>query len=479
MIEFRRKPGDKKRGSGFIFGLTFFLFWLSSMALSQTAVRVSVQTLSNGLQLIIDQNPYSQTTAVFILIKGGKLADPQGKAGLGYLVARLSLDPPDTDFLKELMKSGAEIRVASRGDFLLVSLECLSSQFDSTMKLIYRTFSRPIFSGLRLNNLKEALKNYQKKELDDIDSRADLALLEAFFGSSPYGLSGYGHQLSIENLKSEDASSYHRKYFVGANIIMSVVSSLEPDAIKTVVESTFGRLPKGESFSTEFPSWKLPEKKEIKIKKETPSSLLAAAFPLPSLSARSYVLANFLDAIVGGGPGSKIWPLRSEEGLAYEVGSRLILMKGGSLFIIYLKTLAEKTAEARARFQEKLKEIENSGLNEDDLEMGRNCFRLWLYQQFEAKIKKAELQANFRALEIDYDLAEDSLEAFINKIKLPDLSEFFKEVFSLEKSVFLEIIPSGNDLTVERNQPGLLFWPGPDKQAEYLQIPDRWTCFHL
>ena len=454
MIKFRMKPGDKKPGSRFIFGLTFFLFSLSSMALSQTAVGTSVQTLSNGLQLIIDQNPYSQTTAVFILIKGGKLADPPGKAGLGYLVARLSLDPPDTDFLKEFMKSGTEVKIASRGDFLLVSLECLSSHFESTMKLIYRTFSRPIFSGLRMNNLKEALKNYQKKELDDIDSRADLALLEAFFGSSPYGLSGYGHQQSMENFKGEDATSYHRKYFVGANIIMSVVSSLEPDTIKTIIESTFGRLPKGESFSTEFPSWKLPEKKEIIIKKETPSSLLAVAFPLPPLSARSYVLANFLEAIVGSGPGSKVWTLRSEESLAYEVGSRLILMKGGGLFVIYLKTLAEKTAKARARFQEKLKEIERSGLNEEDLEIGRNSFRLWLYQQFEAKIKKAELQANFRALEIDQVLAENSLEDYLNKINLHDLIEFFKEVFDLEKSVFLEIIPPGNDLAVERSQPG-------------------------
>jgi len=454
MIKLRINPGNKRPGSRFIFWLAFFLFWLSGMALSQTAMRSSVQILSNGLQLIIDQNPHSQTTAVFILIKGGKLADPPGKAGLGYLVARLSLDPPDTDFLKEFMKSGAEVKVGSRGDFLLISLECLSSHFDSTMKLIYRTFSRPIFSGPRLNSLKEALKNYQKKELDDIDSRADLALLEAFFGSYHYGQSSYGHQQSIENLKGEDASSYHRKYFVGANIIMSVVSSLEHDTIKTVIESTFGRLPKGESFSPEFPSWKLPEIKEIKLKKETPLSLLAMAFPLPPLSARSYVLAHFLDTIVGGGPGSKIWPLRSEEGLAYEVGSRLIMMKGGGLLIIYLKTLAEKTAEARARFKEKLKEIERSGLNEDDLEMGRNSFRLWLYQQFEAKIKKAELQANFRALEIGHDLAENSFEAYLNKISQNDLVEFFKEVFDLEKSVFLEIIPQGNDLAVERNQPG-------------------------
>jgi predicted Zn-dependent peptidase len=235
---------------------------------------------------------------------------------------------------------------------------------------------------------------------------------------------------------------------------MSIVSDLEPKNITTVIESTFGRLPKGESFRTEFPSCQLPGQKEIRLKKETSSPLLAVAFPLPPLSARNYVLANFLEAIIGGGPGSKIWPLRSEEGLAYEVGSRLILMKGGGLLIIYLKTLPEKIELARAKFQEKLKEIENRSLNEGDLQMGSNSFRLWLYQHFEAKIKKAEVQAHFRALEIDNDLTENSLETYLHKISLNDLADFFKEVFNLEKSVFLEIIPPGNDLAVERSRPG-------------------------
>ncbi len=449
------KALKRSRWRGFI-NLKWFItihILLLFFNLNQGLAQVKINTLTNGLQLIIDQNSNSQTTAVFILINGGKLADPPGKAGLGYLVTRLCLDPPDINYLKEFMKSGAEIKMVSRGDFLVVSIECLSANFENTMKLIYRSFSRPIFSGLRLNNLKEVLKNNQKRELDDVDSRAELTLLEAFFGSSAYSASSYGHSLTVEAIKSEDAKIYHQKYFVGANIIISVVSDLDPKTIASVIESTFARLPKGESFQSSTPLVQIPEKKEINLKKESPSSFLAAAFPLPPLSTKNYVLAKFLEAVIGQGPGSKIWPLRGEESLAYEAGSKAILMRGGGLLIIYLKTLAENFYEAKEKFKKRLMEISEKGLNEKDLEMGRNAFRLWQYKQFESKIKRAEIMAIHHA----FGLEKDIIENYLSTIGFEEFDLFFKEILDLEKAVFLNIIPSKIFSENERNHPDLPF----------------------
>ncbi len=273
-----------------------------------------------------------------------------------------------------------------------------------------------------MGNLKEVLKNNQKKEFDDVDSRTDLVLLETFFGSSPYGVSGYGNQLTVEALKTADANTYYRKYFVGANIIISVVSNLDPKTIASIIEATFGRLPKGERFQTSIPSPQIPEKKEINLKKESASALLAVAFPIPPLSVKNYVLTRLLEAIIGRGPGSKIWSLRGEESLAYEVGSRAIVMRGGGLLIIYLKTLAEKFSEAKDKFGKKLMEISQRGLSEDDLQTGRNSFRLWLYQQFESKIKKAEALAIHHAFGLEEEMAEN----YLDNISLDELTCFLE-----------------------------------------------------
>lgn len=472
MVKFKIRIGKKGVRRKNLLGLKLFnliIFLLLGITLSQGFAQATMTTFANDLQLIVDQNPYSQTTAVFILINGGKLADPPGKAGLGYLVTRLCLDPPDSDYLKEFMKSGAEIKMAAKGDFLLISMECLSINFESAIKLIYRSFSRPIFSGIRVSNLKEVLKNNQKKEFDDVDSRADLVLLETFFGSSAYGMSGYGNQLTVETLKTEDANAYYRKYFVGANIIISVVSNLDPKTIVSIIETTFGRLPKGESFQISTPSFQIPQEKEIYLKKESVSALLAVAFPLPPLSPKNYVLAKLLEAIIGRGPGSKIWPLRGEEGLAYEAGSRAILMRGGGLLIIYLKTLAEKFSEAKDKFRKKIVAIGFQGLNEDDLETGRNSFRLWLYQQLESKIKRAEALALHHAFGLEKEIAEN----YLDKISLDELTDFFKEVFNLDKAVFLNIIPSKIDSEGERSQPELLFWPTLGNRVGCPRIQDR------
>ncbi|MCX7973282.1 MAG: insulinase family protein [Candidatus Aminicenantes bacterium] len=403
------------------------------------------RTLSNGLQLIIEQNSYGQTTAVFILIQGGKLADPPGKAGLGYLVTRLCLDPPDNDFLKNFMKNGADIRIAAKGDFLLISIECLSSDFENIMKLIFRTFSQPIFSSLRIGNLKENLKSNQKKERDDVDSQADLTLLETFFGASGYGASGYGTPVSVESFKGEDATNYHRKYFVGANMIMSVVSNLDPDLIISIIESTFGRLPRGESCQIPSPKPIVPDKKEICLTKETPSAFIAAVFPLPEPTTKNYLLSHFLQIILGQGPSSKMWSLRTEAGLAYETGSRLILMKGGGLLILYLKTMADKFSEAKEKFDLKLKEVAEKGIKGDDLEKARESYRLSLYKQSESKIKRAE------TLAIHQIFGLEKIETHLENITFAELEAFFKNVFNLEKSVFFQIIPSRGNLINEKS----------------------------
>lgn len=410
-------------------------FLLGTIALFSPLTLGIEKTLANGLQLVVEQNDYSQTTAVFILINGGKLADPPGKAGLGYLVTRLSLDPPDSEFLKSLMKCGADLKIASKGDFLQISIECLSSDFEDTMKLIYRTFSQPIFSSLRVGHLKEVLKGYQKKEIDDVDTQAELAFLQAFFGLSGYGASSYGTTTTVESFKTEEATHYHRQYFVGSNIIMSVVSALAPERVISIIESTFGRLPRGESFKLTAPSPYLPEKKEIQLTKKSASVLLAAAFPLPAISTENYLLARLLEAIFSQGPGSKMWPLRAESGLAYETGCRLNLMRGGGLLILYLKTMADKYSEAQEKFSQKLKEIVDQGITEDDFVRARQVYRLSFYQQLESKSKRAELLAWQKAFGLE------KIETSLEKLTFASLEKFFQQIFSMEKAVFLKIIP--------------------------------------
>lgn len=414
----------------------FFLSLAIISAFAGTLAPYSLQIFPNGLKLIVERNTHSKRTVAYILINGGKIADPVGKGGLGYLVALLSAVSPDSESMREFMKMGAEIRIASYGDFLLIASECLSSNFERTMKLVFRNFSHPIFSEIRINDFKEMLKNKQRMEFDSVDSRAEMVLFNAFFGSKGYGQSSYGTSVSMESIKNDDVKSYHRQYFVGANITMAVVSDLEESQVSSIIRATFSRLPKGEGFVNPAPWATLLKNKQINLEKEKEQVYLAIGFPLPPLTEQNYILAKLLESILSGTPESKLWLLRAEGGLAYEFGSKISLLKGSGLLIIYLKTSALKYLQAKTMFREIIGEIDENGLSEEDLKMGRNWLRSLIYQQLEDKGKRAEALV----FHCNFNFVEETLRAYLETVTLDQISAYFNDVVDLNKAVFLDII---------------------------------------
>lgn len=417
----------------FLFGPAYFLEGTSSQAISR-------YELPNGLSLIVEKNELSDHTSLCLLIRGGRVAVPSGKEGLSYLTARLSLDPPDTDFLHRLMKTGSEIKIASRGDFLVVAVEALSSEFESTMKLVERTLLRPIFSGIRVSNLKRVLEENQKKETDDIDSQAEAALLAAFFGPHGYGASAYGQPASLQAIKSQDVSAFHSKYFAGQNSIVAVVSNLEAEIIRRVVNSTLGKLPRGERQQLEAPSPRLPEEPNVFIEKDTKIVYLALAFPLPSLTPENFILNHLLANILGSTPGSFLWPLRSTEKIAYEVGSRLILQKGGGCFWVYLKTFPGKINEAKEKLKMTITGLRKNGLSSDELEMACQSYRLSILMTKENKAKQSEALAIYAGWDWPVDFDEQLLSK-LERIGPEELNSYILSVLDPEKAVFLQIGP--------------------------------------
>jgi len=419
----------------------FFLFFSLHFSLTFW-LAAEVTTLENGLTLLIEKNTINDSTALCLLASGGRLTEPPGKEGLGYLVLRLGLDPPDSGYLREFMKTGAETRVASRGDFLLISVECPSAQFETTIKLIHRTLSRPIFSGIRINSLKQIMKNSQKKETDDVDSRAEVSLLAAFFNSQGYGASSFGTEASVEAIKGEDVVTYYRRHFAGSNLILSVVSDLEPEKIKSVIKATFGGWTKGEKITPPLPEIQLPENREINLEKEAKTAYLAVAFPLPPLTQDNFVLAHILEQSLGGGPEAKVWSLRWREKLAYEVGSKAILIKSGGCLFIYLKTLATKLSLAKEKLQEIIEAIAQNGLTPEEVEIGREAYRFSVYKSQEMKRQRAEALALYSGFGWGIDFDKFILNK-IDNLSWPEISDYISAVVDLKRAVFLTIGPKG------------------------------------
>jgi len=400
------------------------------------------EILKNGLTIILEHNDSSATTFLQFLIRGGQRAEPQGKQGLSFLTTRLAVEMPDSSKIQELMSLSSRFLVTSRADYSLINIECLTSNFESTLKILSKIIADPIISGLRVDAIKKYMSHQSEVERDDSLIIGHLASVAAFFGRPGYEGSIYGHEETLRTIKTKDASDFYKRWFTAPNIVLSVASDLEKEPILNLLGKYLAQFPSAES-STPLPKVvrRVPKERKIFIERETKQTLVSLAFPLPAVSPRSYVLNELLQNFLGEGAGSKLWPLRSEEKLAYNVGCRVTQMFEGGFLEAYLETDKAKKEEALKALSDTLTSVWENGLSEEEFEAARAVAKANFLRDNELKPTKAATLASFEALGLGFDYFSKFLTA-LEDLTIDETAAYIKELLNPEKAFVVVVGPA-------------------------------------
>ena len=300
----------------------------------QASVRKT--TLDNGLTVLLETDESSPTTVLQILVKGGKKAEPAGKRGLAFLTTRLSVEIPDSGKAQELISLATQCSVTALADHSLINIECLSENLEASLDIYSRIILDPLFSGIRIDAVKRNMAHQARIEEDDSIRLGHLSALEAFFCGTAYEGSIYGDQESLKAIKGRDVSDFYKSLFVGPNMVLSLSTDLPEETIVDLVARYLGKLPREKPAPFAPISVPEPKQRTVSIERDTRQTYVALAYSLPEISPRTFALASVLESLLGKGPGSKLWPLRCEKKLAYNVNCRAALMKPAGILEAYL-----------------------------------------------------------------------------------------------------------------------------------------------
>lgn len=397
--------------------------WASARPAPLRAEGLKRSALDNGLAVISQRDTASTLTVLEILIRGGQTAEPEGQAGLSYLTTRLAVDIPDQDKVQDFMAKALHYSVSAKADYSVIHLECLSEFFDEAAAAFVEILSDPLFTGVRIDRLKEFMDNQRRLLADDTDNDGHAAHLEAFFGSSAYGRSPFGSEASLRAIKTADIKDFYNRWFVPGNMTLIAISDLDESRLAAVLKKRFGGFRKGAA----VPTLSLPASPPANvfsaardIAKESLQTLVSAAFALPPLSPRTFALNAVVENTLGRGPGTRLWSLRAELKLAYAVTARATQMKSGGILESTLETEPAKGEDARISLEQALREFAARGLTADELEAAR------------AEVKTQFLRGNER---------KDARAATLGMLEMLGLGATFFEAFSVELGgVTLEVV---------------------------------------
>ncbi len=394
---------------------------------------VKKNVLKNGLPVILEIDKTSATTVVQVFIRGGKRAEPAGKSGLVFLTTRLAVEIPDQDKLRNLLSLATRISVTSREDFSLISVECLSANLEPTLKILSKIIADPLFSGLRIDSVKNYMRHQGKLVQDDSVLSGHLTNLGAFFEVPGYGGSTYGDEKSIDAIKGRDVSGFYKQHFTAANIVVSVSSDLEEEALLKTMVDWFSGLPAGESVSLESVGLRAEWEKSVFCARETKQSYVSIAYRLPGLSRRQFALSYLLENLLGKGPGSRLWPLRTEKRLAYNINCRVTQMLEGGLLEAYLETDNSKREIALEALRGTIAELASGGIDAEEFGTVQTVAKANFLRDNEAKNARTFTLGMFEVLGLGHDYFGD-LSAEIEAVGLEEMNAFLKNILGTEKS---------------------------------------------
>jgi predicted Zn-dependent peptidase len=390
-------------------------------------------TLDNGLSVILDIDESSPTTFLQILVKGGKRAEPAGQRGLSFLATRLSVEIPDSGKVQELMSLATRFSVTVLGDYSFINVECLTENLEASLKVLSKIILDPLFSGIRIDAVKKHMEHQSLIEEDDSVRLGHLACLGAFFSGTPYEGSVYGDKESLKAIKNRDVADFYERYFIGPNMILALSSDLSVKELLDLVGKYFAKIPEGEPISFGPVSASHPEERAVRIDRETKQTYVGLSYPLPEVSARNFALASVLENLLGKGPGSRLWTLRAEKKLAYNVNCLATQMQSGGVIEAYLETDHPKMENAKTVLWQTILELHQHGISAEELASTKTAAVADFIRENETKTGKVATLGYFESVglgptyfsafssEIEA-LTLDEVNAYIRSILAPEMA---------------------------------------------------------
>lgn len=385
--------------------------------------------LENGIRLIVEQDPSSRTTVIQILIKGGKQAEPVLKNGLAYLTTRLSIELPDALKQKKIIEMASKINFRIFSQFCVITLNCLSENVSDTLEIFSTVFSKPLFSGLRINRNKNQMEHLQKLENENDLKWSQQKLKQIFFNLPQYHGSVYGDPESLKNISGKDILEFHRQYFHGCNMTVAVSSNLPEAELIPVLSQGLSGIPSGHQIQFQPLELNRPDKRKFFLKRRKKQFFIALAWVNSELNSRNFARIFLLENLMGKGIGSILWELREQEKLAYQVDSFSDIYQNAGLFLVYLKTHPEKLPRAREKLTRLVSKLYREGLNQKTLKVHKNYARSDFLRLNETKERRTFYLAFFEALGLGYQYL-DQVPADINRIRDGDFNDFLKIIFN-------------------------------------------------
>ncbi len=410
--------------------------------------------LKNGIVLFLQEDHELPFINGAVLIPGGSEEEDPAKAGLAGLYAgtwRTSGSTKmDGDAMDDLLESeAAHIETEADEDSTAVAWDSLKDNADQVFALALDLLLHPKFSEEKLALAQQQEATGIVRRNDDEGQIADREAAKLVYGVN----SPYTRQPEISTIGAvtvADLRAWHART-IGGKLIVGVSGDFDSEAMEAKLRAAFEGLPPVKPTPARHDQFPGPKPGVYFIDKQdvNQSNIEIVGLGIDRRNPDVPSLAVMND-ILGGGFASRLFQkVRTEMGLAYEVGGGMSFgYDHPAVFRVVALTKSEKTVETTRETLKQISEVNTTPFTDVELKRAKdnilNSF-LFRYDTPEKVLAERE-RLEFYGYPADY---LETYRAALEKVTLADVAAVAKKYIHPDKLAIL-VVGNGSEI-----KPGL------------------------
>jgi zinc protease len=328
--------------------------------------------LSNGMRLLVREDPRLPLVSMAAVFRGGLLAETPQTNGITRLMAKVLLKGTKTrtgEQIADMIEAvGGSIGSDAGNNSFSVSLDVTQPDFKLGAELLSDVLLNATMPEKAITREKEVQLAGIKEDEEQLTTVARNILREALFPEHPYALRGKGSLQSVAKLTQKKLIEFRDRYLVARNGVISVFGNVKAAEVKQIFEQALSGMKSGDLALTDAPKPR-PLAKTIPVEslKDKAQGVIMVGYRGADMFSSDRYALELIDE-ASSDLGSRFFiRIREQMGLAYYVGASQMQGLVPGLFLFYLGTDPQKIERVKTALLDEINKLAAEGLTNDEL----------------------------------------------------------------------------------------------------------------
>lgn len=406
--------------------------------------------LSNGMRVVGETMENYRSVSVSVWIRAGSVYENEDERGVSHFIEHMLFKGTDKrsagDIAEEIDAVGGNLNAFTSKECTCFYVKVLDENLPNAVEILADLICNSKLDDADIEREKGVILEEISMNEDSPEDLAHETLCQTFYEGDPLARPVLGTADSVASFTHDTLVNYMSRLYRPENMVIAIAGHFNIDEFMNAAETCF-RFRLDDALQKEVNAKDFDEnsacpvnpadvsygkpaggKRLRLVEKDIEQTHICFAFNgFPSESEGQYPLYMFNNAI-GGSMSSRLFQsVREEKGMAYSVYSTPAFYSTTGYFTLYAGTGEKQTVEVAKLMLEEYRKIKNSGIEEAELERGKNQLKSGYVMGRESTSAHASSIGRAELLGLE-ELSEEQIISKINSVSTEAVREILPTV---------------------------------------------------